>query len=105
MAGPGTGDVGSMRNLGPRAVELFAGVGVTTAEQVRELGAPFAFRLLRHRWGRQADHPLWLYAIAGAIQDRDIHSFSPDEKAALLAAAADDPEPPRDAAAPGRDEV
>ena len=82
--------VGSMRNLGPRAAELFAGVGVTTAREVRDLGAPFAFRLLVHRWGKAADHPLWLFAIAGAIEDRDLHSFSPEEKAALRAAAADE---------------
>ena len=90
MAGTDPPGVGSMRNLGPRAVELFAGVGVTTAEQVRELGAPLAFRLLVHRWGRLADHPLWLYAIAAAIEDRDIHSFSPQEKAALQAEAAEE---------------
>ncbi len=41
--------VGPTQNMGPRAVELFARVGVTTADGVRQLGAPVAYGLLCRR--------------------------------------------------------
>lgn len=90
--------VETLRNLGPTSAELFAGVGITTAEQVRDLGAPLAYRLLRHRWGRRVSI-LFLYAIEGALQDRAFNSFSEAERAAMRASVEDEP---RSSGASGR---
>lgn len=76
----------SLKNLGPSTEAMLAAIGVETAEQVRDLGAPYLYRLLRHRFGSRANRVL-LWALAGAIEDRHWASFSPAEKAALDAAA------------------
>ena len=68
---------------------MLAEIGVTTAEQVREIGAPMLYVMLKHRHGKHVNR-IWLWALAGALQDRHWNSFSDDEKAALDAATEGD---------------
>ena len=68
---------------------MLAAVGIETAAEVRRLGAPFVYRVLRHRFGARVNR-VSLWALAGALQDRHWTHFSPDEKAALDAEAAGD---------------
>lgn len=63
-------------------------VGIETAAEVRQLGSAMIYKILSHRAGRPA-HLLWLYALEGAIQDRNLNSFSQEEKAALRASVTD----------------
>ena len=63
-----------------------AAVGVETAAEVRRLGAPMAYRILKHRFGAGVNL-LFLYALAGALADRHWNDFSAEEKAALAAEA------------------
>lgn len=76
----------ALKNLGPKSDEYLAGVGIETADEVRRLGAPMVYRVLKHRYGGTVNR-IWLYALEGGIQDRHWNSFSPDEKAALTEAA------------------
>ena len=76
----------TLRNLGPESDRMLAAVGIETAAEVRRLGAAMTYRILRHRFGARVNR-ISLYALAGALQDRHWNSFSPDEKAALTAAA------------------
>lgn len=72
----------ALRNLGPVSEALLREIGIETAEQLREVGAPLAYRMLEHRRG--SANKLFLYALAGALDDRDLNSYSPAEKAALV---------------------
>ncbi len=61
---------------------MLAEIGIETALEVERLGAPMAYRLLKHRFpGRINRIALW--ALAGALEDRHWTSFSDQEKAAL----------------------
>ena len=79
----------SLKNLGPESDRMLREVGIETAEEVRELGSAMIYKICSHRAGRPA-HLLWLYALEGAIQDRNLNSFSSEEKAALRAAVEDE---------------
>ena len=74
------------RNLGPTTERLLAEVGVETEADLRALGAPMTYALLRYRFGARVNR-LFLYALAGALDDRDMRGYSRDEKAALADAA------------------
>ena len=65
-----------MRNLGPACEQDLCAVGITTAEQLKELGAEAAFvRILvgRKEQGRslRTCNATYLYALYGAIHDID----------------------------------
>ncbi|MEM1118099.1 MAG: TfoX/Sxy family protein, partial [Bacteroidota bacterium] len=79
----------SLKNLGPTTDAYLAEVGIETAEEVRRLGAPMVYRILKHRHGAEVNR-IWLYALEGALTDRHWNSFSPSEKAALTEAASGD---------------
>ena len=68
--------ISEMRNLGPACEADLKVVGITTAQQVKDLGAKETFlRMLigRKRDGRSAKccNAAYLYAIHGAIHDLD----------------------------------
>ena len=81
--------VGDLRNLGPTTARMLREVGLGTAEALRAAGAPMAYRMLRHRYGRRVSRTA-LWALAGALDGRHWLSYSPDEKAALETAASDE---------------
>ena len=68
---------------------MLAEVGVTTADEVRTLGAPMIYQMLRHRFEARVNRVV-LWALAGALAGRHWNSFSDDEKAALDKAAGGD---------------
>ena len=73
--------VGSIPNLGPATAEAFARVGITEAEEVRELGADAAYaRLLA---AGQRPHFIGYYALVMGLQGRPWNDCRGPEKAAL----------------------
>ncbi|PAP78733.1 hypothetical protein BSZ37_09900 [Rubrivirga marina] len=68
---------------------MLAAVGIETADDLREVGAAMAYRMMRHRFGPGVNR-LALWALAGALQDRHWTSFTDAEKAALDADASGD---------------
>jgi len=71
----------SIPNLGPATEAAFARVGITTAEQLREIGADEAYlRLLRN--GVQP-HFIGYYVIVMGLQGRPWNDCQGAEKAAL----------------------
>ena len=89
MASGAAQPIEALRNLGPFAARHLAEIGIESAEALREVGAPLAYKMLEHRAGRHV-HLLFLYAMAGALEDRDVNSYSPEEKAALREMASGD---------------
>lgn len=73
--------ISTIRNLGPATEAQFAKAGITTAEQLRELGADAAYRA----WllaGLPA-HFIGYYVLVMALQDRPWNDCKGDEKKAL----------------------
>ena len=83
------GALADLLNLGPVTERHLREAGIETPEELRRVGSAFAFKLLEHHQGRRPNL-LFLYAMEGALQGRDLHDFSPQEKAALQASVADD---------------
>ena len=79
----------SLKNLGPVSDRLLREVGIETAEEVRRLGSALVYKMLSHRAGRPVNL-LFLYALEGGLQNRNLNAFSPEEKAALRASVADE---------------
>ena len=79
----------SLKNLGPASDRRLGAVGIETADDLRRLGAPMVYRMLRHRFGTGVNR-LTLWALAGALDDRHWNSFTDEEKAALDAEATGD---------------
>ena len=79
----------SLKNLGAEADRKLGEIGIETAEEVRQLGSAMIYKILSHRLGRP-EHLLWLYALEGGIQGRNLNSFSPEEKAAIQASVSDE---------------
>lgn len=63
-----TKPVSSIRNLGPSTEALFANAGVTSAEQLRELGADAGYRLVLENGTRP--HFIGYYALVMGLQGR-----------------------------------
>lgn len=75
-----------MKNLGPKSRAMLREVGIETLDDLRRAGAPMAYRILAHRFGARVN-VLFLWALAGALDDRHWASYSAEEKAALRAEA------------------
>lgn len=63
-----TKPVSSIRNLGPSTEAIFASAGVTSAEQLRELGADAGYRLVLENGTRP--HFIGYYALVMGLQGR-----------------------------------
>ncbi|MEM8592864.1 MAG: TfoX/Sxy family protein [Pseudomonadota bacterium] len=73
--------IDTLRNLGPASVAQFARAGITSAEELRALGADAAYeRLLRA--GVQP-HFIGYYVLHMALQGRPWNDCQGEEKAAL----------------------
>jgi DNA transformation protein len=75
----------TLRNLGPVSERMLGNVGIVTVDDLREVGSELAFRMVAHRHPGATRH--LLYALVGALSGRHWASFSPEEKAAILARA------------------
>ena len=71
----------SLPNIGKTSVARLALIGVTTAEQLRELGAKEAFARLRLVEGDTCLSTL--YGLAGAVKGVRWHTLSEQERAEL----------------------
>ena len=73
--------VSSIRNLGPKSEIAFARAGITSAEDVRKIGAEEAyFRLIR---SGTRPHFIGFYALWLGLQGRPWNDLHPDEKGEL----------------------
>lgn len=73
--------VSSIRNLGPSSEEAYARAGLTTAEQVRDLGPDETYRRLLHAGSRP--HFIAYYALVMGLQGRPWNDAQGDEKKKL----------------------
>jgi hypothetical protein len=76
-----TTPVSSIPNLGPATEAAFSEVGITSAEQLRELGADAAYLLLLNSGTRP--HFIGYYVIVMGLQGRPWNDCRGAEKAAL----------------------
>ncbi|MFN3994725.1 MAG: TfoX/Sxy family protein [Tabrizicola flagellatus] len=73
--------VSSIPNLGPASEAAFVRAGITTAEQLRELGADEAYRRLLDSGTRP--HFIGYYVLVMGLQGRPWNDCKGDEKKAL----------------------
>lgn len=73
--------VSTIPNLGPASEAGFARAGMTSAEQVREIGADAAYARLLAAGTRP--HFIGYYALVLGLQGRPWNDATPDEKIAL----------------------
>lgn len=75
--------VSTIRNLGPASDAAFARAGISTAQQVRDLGADAAYRRLLAAGTKP--HFIGFYALVMGLQGRPWNDCQGAEKAALRA--------------------
>lgn len=80
--------IAALRNLGPVMERLLAEIDVRTEADLRRLGAIEAWRRLSFIHPRAMTR-IGLYALAGALIDRDWRDLPPDVKRGLDEAAAE----------------
>ncbi len=73
--------VSTIRNLGPASEAAFAKAGITTAEQLRALGADEAYRRLLQSGSKP--HFIGYYVLVMGLQGRPWNDCKGAEKAAL----------------------
>ena len=73
--------ISTIRNLGPAMEAAFAKIGITTAEELRELGTDAAYEQLLRTGTRP--HFIGYYVIEMGLQGRPWNDCKGDEKAAL----------------------
>ncbi|MGR3660619.1 MAG: TfoX/Sxy family DNA transformation protein [Paracoccaceae bacterium] len=73
--------VSAIRNLGPASENLYASVGIHSAEHLRDLGADSAYKLLLQA-GRRP-HFIGYYALVMGLQGRPWNDCKGTEKTAL----------------------
>jgi DNA transformation protein and related proteins len=73
--------VSSIPNLGPASEEAFARAGITTAEQLRDLGADESYRRLLHSGSRP--HFIGYYVLVMGLLGRPWNDCKGEEKKAL----------------------
>jgi DNA transformation protein and related proteins len=73
--------VSSIPNLGPASEAAFAKAGITTAEDIREMGADEAYRRLLDSGSRP--HFIGYYVLVMGLQGRPWNDCKGDEKKAL----------------------
>jgi hypothetical protein len=71
----------SIRNIGPAVSESLLAVGITTAEELYDLGADAAYTKLIENGGRP--HFIMYYALHMSLQGRPWNDCKGDEKKAL----------------------
>ncbi|GMQ82320.1 MAG: hypothetical protein BMS9Abin05_1768 [Rhodothermia bacterium] len=77
--------IAALRNIGPKSAGLLAEIGVNTLSDLEEMGAVFAYRVLKHRFAHVSI--LMLYALEATIRDVHWLSLTEEDKNGLRAAA------------------
>ena len=80
--------VENLRNLGHRSAAWLREINVHTRSDLERLGPVFAYRLVKQRQPNTSLNLLW--AMAGALADRDWRELSTNEKAKLRRKVDDD---------------
>lgn len=75
-----------LRNLGSKTEAMLREVGIETVHNLRALGAEEAWHRLRFRFGKRVT-VLALYALEGALTDRDWRHLPEARRAELKALA------------------
>ncbi|MEX0970375.1 MAG: TfoX/Sxy family DNA transformation protein [Paracoccaceae bacterium] len=73
--------VTTIRNLGPASEAAFARAGITSAEEIREMGADAAYLALLKSGSRP--HFIGYYVLVMGLQGRAWNDLDPKEKAKL----------------------
>ena len=73
--------VSSIRNLGPAVEAMFARLGITSADQLREIGADEAYRMVLENGARP--HFIGYYVLVMGLQGRPWNDCQGEEKEAL----------------------
>lgn len=73
----------NLRGIGPRVANLLRQVGVETPEKLKEIGAMEAY--LRIIETGYTQHIALLYALVGAVENRDWRDVAQKDKARLQA--------------------
>lgn len=71
--------ISSIRNLGPAVEAAFTEIGITTAQEVRDLGADEAYRRLLQD-GRTRPHFIGYYVMVMGLQGRPWNDCQGQEK-------------------------
>ncbi|NIY77300.1 hypothetical protein HED22_16730 [Thalassospira sp. HF15] len=75
-----------MRNIGPTSSRELREIGIESRDQLVETGIAEVTRRLLFRFGSEKNISLnYLYALEGAIQDRDWRDITPARKPELKA--------------------
>lgn len=74
-----------LRNIGEKSAAWLEGIGVHSRADLEALGAAAAYRLIAEQ--QEATSANLLYALQGALEERDWRDFTAAEKETLLAAA------------------
>ena len=73
-----------MRNIGPTSSRELSEIGIENGDQLRALGIEETTRRLLFRFGSEKKISLnYLYALEGAIHDRDWRDITPARKQEL----------------------
>lgn len=74
--------LGQLRKLGPRLRAMLVNAAITSADQLRAMGAARAFVAVRRAGGAPSWNLLW--AIQGVLAERDWKQIARSERLALL---------------------
>jgi DNA transformation protein and related proteins len=77
-----------LRNLGPRSSEWLQAAGITTIEQLREVGAVGAYSFVRSQQPKASLNLLW--GLAAGLEDRDWRELTDAQKESLLREVGDE---------------
>ena len=80
-----TSDLGTLKNLGPASADWLCACGITSAAELKRVGAVMAYRIVRHRF--PTTNALLLFALHGALADTHWNALDPAAKAQLRAEA------------------
>lgn len=72
----------ALRNLGPASSRMLAAAGIATPEALRALGSVAAYAAVQRAGQRPSLNLLW--ALEGALADRDWRDIAQHERTALL---------------------
>ncbi len=75
-----------LRNVGPKSATLLRAAGIDSLEKLREIGAVAAYRRVKFVEPRAVSLNM-LWALQGALTDRDWRDIPPAEKNRLRADA------------------
>ena len=76
-----TTPIEQLRNLGPTSASWLRACSIATIEELQQLGAGLAFRIVRDRYPTASLNLLW--ALAAGLENRDWRSLTKEERLRL----------------------